>query len=156
VSDGVTPAQGTFAHVAQLSMETPMFLASLVAAAALSLSAAAPADAAFPSDATFLSTVTPEVLSIEKDGDLTYVNVRFVLGGCLDQLGPVQYALHFDDAQGKYVLNAGGINIHTRGSMVSLCIALPQAFRTLVIRGDAPASLDDLVLEPLDVIDPVL
>jgi hypothetical protein len=80
-----------------------------------------------PEDATALTKISSaKILSVGESflpmsGPrllVGYIKIRFPLGGCLDQLGPVFHKL-IQGADGHYTLYLSAINIKTKGSMVA-------------------------------------
>jgi len=89
---------------------------------------------------TGASTITPELVSVEPGETTSKVNLRFTLGGCVDSLGDVVYDVKRDPKSNKTVLSVAGTNLHNQASMVSFCIAMPTAFRSLELPGRLTAA----------------
>ena len=72
----------------------------------------------------------------------TKVTVKLPLNGCLDQLGPVSHELKYNENTAKYQLNIAAVNVHTKGSLVSYCVKMPEETFSFYTRPFL--SIDDL------------
>lgn len=63
------------------------------------------------------------------------INVRFDLGGCMDQLGPVGVNVIRDDIGNSETIIISAVHIANKKSMVTMCTKQPSEMVAIKIRG---------------------
>lgn len=74
-----------------------------------------------------------EVESVKKKGKHTLVEVRFIVGGCMDLLGPVAYSGHYNFFKRKYILGVSAVTLHNTASENVRCFAPNYKFVTFKV-----------------------